>query len=1351
MKSKKVYWKRNSEKSKQLLTGLFLFLSFWCSGQNVAFNHLSVENGLSQNSVLAITQDTQGFMWFGTRYGLNRYDTRAFKTFKSDPNDSTSLSENYVLSLFTDSRGKIWAGTTIGLNWYDPNMDAFHRIIGKAGQPHALGNNSVHCIYEDRRGRLWFGTSNGLNLLTNRSSYTFASFFKSLPGKEPIEVRTIVEDHRGDIWVGTSKGLIRLRYQNGTYLYRWFKKENGLSDDFITTLAEDTNHTLWIGTKYGGVNQYQNHTFSHFQPTLINENIRKILISKAGKIWIASLEGLYTYEPDIKELSLYRHDPENRKSLGQNSIYSIYQDTNGSVWIGTYYGGVDVVYSSTTPFVVHQNRRQTTTISNDVISSIVGDGQNNLWIGTEGGGLNYYNPSSGSFTSYKHNPANRNSISSNLVKSIFPDRSGKLWISTHLGGLNEFDPKTNQFRHYRHDIKNKQSISSDNVIAVAEDAKGRLWVGTDRDGINVLDRSTGTFEHISVHTPLKISGNGIRTFFLDSRKNFWIGTENGLNRLDPSGTKMTWFLKSNTAHLKSDNINCILEDSKGTIWVGTYYGGLSRLNKDQKSVTTFTEKDGLPNDNILGIQEDNQHYLWLGTDDGLCRFDPQKGTFKTYTSSDGLPGNEFSTHAYYKNAAGELFFGTYNGLVHFDPGKIVVNRFSPPLVFTALKLFNKPVTVQDETHILNQDISIAKEIIFKHDQSIFSIDFALLNYIKSNKNKYAYKLEGFEKDWNYVKTPSATYTNLPAGEYTFLAKGANNDGVWNDKPTQLHIRVLPPFWATWWAYLLYLAFLSGLLFFVIRFFWLRESFRRNYELHQFKLNFFTNISHEIRTHLTLIAGPVEKLLLALQENPSALRQLQHVQNNTGRLLKLVSELMDFRKVESENLKLKISKSNIVAYINEIFQTFQDAAETRGIHTSFESACHTFSLFFDPEQLEKVIYNLLTNAFKFTPDGGHIRVFIQEQRDTIQIRISNTGKGIAPENMKKLFNNYFQIQEFGNQNTGYGIGLALSKSIVELHKGTISVESTPPTDTSLGLTSFTVSLRQGSAHFEPEQLEPKVEWVIRPLPNAVPIEELMPTFDQPNKPIVLLVEDNPEVRGFIYESLATNYQVIAAENGLEGWNTAINQIPDLVVSDVMMPEMDGLTLCQKLKSDERTSHIPVLLLTARATQAYEVSSLELGADSYVTKPFSIQILQLKIRNLLTSRERMRYKYTRHVTLEPQNTPINTIDEAFLNKLIAITERHLDHPGFGVTMLATEVAMSAPVLYKKLKALTDLSVNDFIKSIRLKKAAQLLEQKQMTVYEVAYAVGFEDRKYFSREFKKYFGKTPSEYTLGETADF
>ena len=1350
---------------KTKLSILTMFTAFLCLhinvlGQQLVFNNLNSENGLSQNSVLAIAQDHTGFIWLGTSYGLNKFDGRGFKIYKNDPGNKTTISGNYVLCALNDSKNELWFGTSYGLNKYIPQTDSFTSfLVADSTEQNKISSNIINCLFEDSRGILWVGTNKGLNRLTDRDKYTFESYQNGLAG---ADVRTIFEDSKHQLWIGTTQGLTKMVFGMTAIRYYNFKNvasdEGSLSDNFITSIAEDRQKNIWIGTKNGGLNRlnFPQANFTRFQHPvngsgLIHNNIRKILTDQKGNLWIGTLEGLSILDPVNLTFESYQHEPENRTSLSQNSLYAIFQDKSGSIWLGTYYNGVNVVYSHQTPFRIFRTGKSKYSINHNVVSSVTRDKTGDLLIGTEGGGFNYLDDKTGIVTNFKSLPNASAGISSNLVKGIAQDDDKNLWIATHLGGLNRYNPVSKKFTVFRNNPDDHSSISSDNVSAIMEDSRGRIWVGTDQNGVNLLNKKTGKFHRFNIKTkdPFKLSGNFIRNFYEDSKGNIWIGTTEGLNMLTADSTKILWMdSKIKTSKNRFPNIiNCVMEDASGIIWIGAYYGGLTRFDRTAKTFITYKQKDGLPNDNVLGILDDEKGNLWLSTSDGLSRFDIKKKNFKNYTASDGLPGNEFTANTFYKDKTGEMFFGGLNGLVSFFPNAIQTNEFAVPVVLTSLKLFNKPVTIGAEDGLLEKDISLTREISFSHDQNIFTVDFALLNYIKPDKNKYAYQLEGFEKDWNYVRTSSATYTNLPSGTYTFVVKGANNDGVWSREPARLIIHVLPPIWKTWWAYCLYFIVITSVILFVTRYFYLSALFRREHELHQIKLDFFTNVSHEIRTHLTLIQGPVEKLIMAKKEDSLIQSHLIQVRKNADRLLKLVSELMDFRKAETNHLKLLVTQNDIIPFLKDIFGDFSFPSEYREIKSVFQSNAEKIDVYFDVEQMEKVFFNILSNAYKFTQDGGKIEVLVEEKENSVDIRVVDNGKGIAPQYLNKLFVNFFQVYDHGNQNTGYGIGLALSKSIVELHQGSLTVESRLAQNNKTGRTCFTITLLKGNAHFAPGQL--RTDMVLQESRAISSVDDfaennliqIMPG----EKLTLLLVEDNAEVRTFLAESLCETYEVFQAENGEQGWESATELIPDLIISDVMMAEMDGLTLCKKLKTDERTSHIPVVLLTAKASVSHQVSGLETGADAYISKPFSLKVLELSLRNLLTARELMRQKYSRQVTLEPKNIPINTVDELFVNRIIQITEELMDNPEFGVAMLSQKIGMSQSVLYKKLKAVTDMSVNDLLKSIRLKKAAQLLQQHNMTVYEVAYAVGYDDRKYFSKEFKKHFGKTPSEYSL------
>ncbi|MRG45803.1 response regulator [Chitinophaga sp. SYP-B3965] len=1314
-----------------LILAVLLF-SAKTKGQNIAFNYLTVENGLSHNAVLSITQDSRGFMWYGTRYGLNRYDGQRFRIYKRNNTDSSSLNDNLVLALLSDSKNTLWVGTSQGLNKYDPAGDKFERI---SMSPYPI---SIYAIFEDKKGRLWIGSPSGLYLKTATGfrHFTANASGNSIAG---THVRCIYEDKKGYIWVGTTNGLSRLIISGTDIQFENFRHEEGnpnsLPVNYISAITADSQERLWIGMLNGGVCVYQPTTRT-FSPVtnIINDNVREIIKDKAGKLWVGTQEGLTIIDPVNNTSNSYQHDPGGKKSLSQNSIHSLFEDVNGSVWIGTYFGGINMIHSYNTSFSTLQNNVSHSGISNNVVSSILEDGQHNLWIGTEGGGLNYLNRKTDVYTYYKHDPNDPASLGSNLVKIVYNDKDNNTWVGTHGGGLNLLERGSGKFKHLFYDKQDPYTLTLE-TTAILETTDGRFWVGTNT-GLHLFKREGTQLTEVNDTALLStLSKTSIRYLYEDSQQRLWIGS-----------TYAQYVLKGNILQTVCTDCynNSITEDRQGNIWLCLYYGGLIKLDQEMKIIARYTEKDGLPSSNILGLLEDDKQNFWISTDNGLVKFDPAKKAFQTYTTSDGIAGNEFNYGSFLEDSNGEFFFGGYNGITSFFPGKIEANTYSAPMVFTGLRLFNQPV----------QDIGFTKALTFKYNQEVFTIEYALLNYIKSNKNRYAYKLEGIDRDWIETNGTAVTYTNLPSGNYTFLVKGANNDGVWSE-PARMRIKILPPFWLTWWAYCIYALLVASVFFLVTRFFFMRALLTKEEELHQVKLNFFTNISHEIRTHLTLLMAPVEKMIDTFKKDDPVQQQLFNVKNNANRLLKLVSELMDFRKAETNHLKLYVEKQDLIPFLQEIYNSFSELSPSRNIKTSFVHNMEHVFVYFDREQLEKVCFNLLSNAFKFTPDGGVICLSVEQQKDTITIQVIDNGRGIAPEYLDKLFSNFFQVADHGHQNTGYGIGLALSRNIVELHKGSLTVESEPA-----NRTCFTVTLLQGNKHFEGTQhvLGYKPAEEIPAIPEVLgysPSEEI--TFpvtatpettpemlgNNPSAFTLLIVEDNQELRKLIRETFEQTYQVLESENGAQGLAIATEQIPDLVISDVMMPEMDGLEFCSRLKTDERTSHIPVILLTAKSSQADHVSGLENGADLYLSKPFSTRVLELNVRNLLALREKMRMKFSRQLLTETPEQLDNSVDNAFLQKVIQLVEEHMDEPEFGVEMLSRKVAMSQPVLYKKLKALTDMSVNDFVKSLRLKKAAALILKKQHTVYEVAYMVGYADRKYFSKEFKKQFGKTPTEF--------
>lgn len=1330
------------------------------NGQKLSFNSWNTEAGLSRNSVYAITQDQSGFIWIGAGTSLNRFDGIEFRVFAPPPESKAPERENDISALLVDENNLMWIGMNDGLKTFDPAKNQFHQI--------ALNNVkrgfSIFSIFQDSLFNIWIASSMGVYRRKKGSGMALEKIGSDGPeGIGAKTARCAFSDKEGNLWVGTGTELTRIRFTANGLQYKTFKNDPqntaSISSNIITAVTADKYNNIWIGTQSSGINLFNktNESFTRINTgsaplRLVNDKVRVIKPDSAGNIWVGTQEGLTKINWSNQTADHFQNNPLEKNSLSQNSVHSIFIGKNQLVWVGTFFGGINLVNPYPSDFKVWQNNGTASGLSNNVVSSIASGPAGNLWIGTEGGGLNYYNRAAKTFTYYTTGGAH--SIGSNLIKAIFTDSDGNIWVGTHAGGLNLY--RNGSFTRYFYQPDSAMFLWSA-ISTIAEDSGKNLWLGLQggiqdvhvykREGVTLTDISAG-------YDRSNLKNKNIRRIYPDSKQNIWIATSSGLFIIK-NGKKIA---EPAVFHASSKplGVTSILEDKSGNIWIGTEKEGLKKYDPARNKVYSYSFSSNPSGNDIFGILEDLKGFIWLSTDNGLIRLNPQQGSFLRYTKTDGLPSNTFNYNAYFKDNEGYFYFGGHKGLVSFDPNLFFPNTTTAPLLFTNLKTLN---------HKGSENIVAAKEVRLKYNQNVFTIEFALLNYIKPEKNTYAYLLEGFDRTWNETNRPSVTYMNLKPGRYTLSVKGANNDGIWSPAK-ELSIVVLPPIWQTWWAYLIYIVLIAAILFFIIRYFYLQELIKKEETLHQNKLDFFTNVTHEIRTHLTLIMSPVDKMIAERAKDNYLQQQFQNIKKNADNLLRLSEELMDFRKAETENMKLQIAPYDIVAFVKEIYEHFTETSLARDMHISFTHDMPKQVLYFDKEQLEKVFFNLFSNAFKFTPNGGRIKVHITEEGPYIKVAVTDNGRGIAPEYKDKLFNNFFQVNDAGSQNKGYGIGLALSSKIAALHGARIEVDS--------GLseqerkTTFAVFLQKGFEHFnqpvstpEPQvSVEENEAHAASSPKEKEEDQQLVENYISDKQLAVLVVDDNPGIRNTIHEILTDKYNVVLKEDAAEGWLHASEQLPDIIISDVMMPHEDGLSFCNRLKSDMRTCHIPVILLTAKTTQQDHIEGLDKGADLYLTKPFNRRILELNVRNLLTTRERVREKVQQYVqqgllvSAPPEESSrqkiTNPLDDEFLKEVLHIIEKHLDEPEFNVALLAQKVAMSIPVLYKKMKAVTNLSVNDFIKSVKLQKAAEMLQQNTMAVYEVCYAVGFQDRKHFSLEFKKKFGLTPKQYALSHKSE-
>ncbi|HEU5148626.1 MAG TPA: ATP-binding protein, partial [Chryseosolibacter sp.] len=931
-----------------------------------------------------------------------------------------------------------------------------------------------------------------------------------------------------------------------------------------------------------------------------------------------------------------------------------------------------------------------------------------------------------------------------------------LWIGTYFGGLLSFDG--NQFVRYKHDPDDSTSLSDNSVWEIFEDSEGNLWIGTHSRGVDLFDRKTKTFRHYNTEGSNPIHARYIPAFMEDRDGNLWIGTGYGIDVLDKQTGRFTHHLhrENDPTSLSNNTVLALHQDSRGIIWIATH-GGLNIYDKSANRFFAFTKRDGLPDNSILSILEDNNGNLWVSTPHGLSNVKVKKEEgsedslrleFHNYDEKDGLQGIQFNENAACKTSAGELIFAGSDGFNLFKPEHIGINRNVPDVILTDFQIFNKSVEVGERVNgniVLHKSITETQELVLNYNDNVFSIEFASLSQLHPERSQYQYILEGFDKEWTMTNAAGrrVTYTNLDPGKYLFKVKAANNDGIWNDNATSLAITVRPPFWRSGVAFILYAMVTLGALLLArwlvlynerIKFQIQRERDRaqRMHELDRIKIKFFTNISHEFRTPLTLILTPLEKMLRNTPEGDQR-KQFQLIHRNARRLLNLVNQLLDFRKLEVQEIRLNTSEGDLIGFIRDVFHSFSDLSEKNNIHFTFHTSIERLETLFDQDKVEKILFNLLSNAFKFTPENGTVSVRLDRKQEAerafLKIDVQDTGIGIPNDKQERIFDRFFQHDVPKSVvNQGSGIGLSITKEFVKIHGGTIAVQSEPGKGT-----CFTVLLPLEEVRSTVEEQEIETSAI-----GVAPVHER-----STNQPVLLLVEDNEDFRFYLKDNLKQHYSVLEAKNGKEGLHLATSLLPDLIVSDIMMPEMDGLELCRKIRSDERVSHIPVILLTARTAQEQKIEGFESGANDYVTKPFNFEILQSRIKNLLVQRETFQKNFRKQLDVKTTEVQITSVDEKLIKKAIRIVEENIAEPGFTVEKFSRELGMSRVHLYKKLLSLTGKTPIEFIRSIRLQRAAQLLQKSQLSVSEIAYQVGFNNPKYFSKYFKDEFKVLPSAY--------
>lgn len=1352
-------------------------------------------------------KDSRGFIWIGTIDGLNLYNGYDFRVFKHNPADSNSISDNFISTIIEDYNGNLWIGTQGGgLNKFNPAKEEFEVYLNDPSNKNSICSNFIFhhkSLHLDNDTILWIGTDNGLcnlNLKTGIFKH-FEIDCQNSAGNKVSDVRIIFEDYKNRLWIGSDIGLIKFSKEDGTsLLYEKRKNEpKSISNNIITSIAPDKNNDrLWVGTEEGlNLFYIEDEQFIKYfnvsgkSNSLGDNSITSIITDKFGEIWIGTKSGgLNKYDASKNTFKQFKYDPSNPDGINDNYVDYLYCDDADILWIGTVNAGINMLDLKNKSFeLIRNDPKNVNSLSYNTIRSIYEDKKGIIWIGTYGGGLNRYDGDH--FIHYKHDPHDPGSLSHNIVSVILEDNLNNFWIGTWGGGLNKFDRTTGRFKQSVLDVP-------EFINDLYADDDNNLWIGSNRGLFIYKQREKKLFRLDSdTLNTRKLTASSINKILKDSYGNIWIGTWEGLNRIEMDYNSLSpdtiiQYKKGemNQRNLSDNRIITIYEDSRKNLWLGTYASGLSRIDLKSiydPSVTPsefqyYTVEDGMPGNTIYGILEDLKGSLWLSTNNGLSKFDEQNEIFYNFDVDDGLQGNQFYWKAFLKNRLGKMYFGGTNGLNSFYPDSIYTAIEYPVVVITDLLLFNKTVNVGDLSfgrQILENSITVTKEIVLSRKDYSFSFEFTALTYKSQDKIRFRYKLENFDPDW--IQTDSkrryATYSHLRPGDYIFKVRSTNKNGLWNDEYTSLKITVLPAYWETIWAFLVYALIFILLLLYLRSQILARARYKHNIQLERFererleeyndmKLRFFTNVSHEFRTPLTLILGPLEKLTSSEYTDKVLKQQLSFMRIGSKRLLRLINQILKFRKVETGNFTLNVSENDIIPFIREIAMSFKSQSVRNRINYSMKIPFKSAFVWFDKNIIETIVYNLLSNAFKFTKDKGRIRLTLgfYDSKDTpvaetlkdiryLRIEISDSGSGIPKERLNTIFNRFYQIGKTEEQRRGTGIGLALCKDLVELHHGDIQVESEEDTGTTFVVTipvhlSFFSDNEIGESGVdeENESQHPQEQFnqdaeIIFSDEDISNLKFRNPDIKNPSS--ILIIENDAELVKYIGKLLENKYKILCASDGESGLEMAYNSEPDLIISDIMMPGKDGFSLCENVKSDLRSSHIPVILLTALSSIDDRIRGLTAGADEYISKPFHPKHLLVSIQKLLEQRVKLKTYFQNQFSPSDDFSNLSSVDEEFMKKVTDCIEKYISESDLSVEKIGSEVGISSTHLYRKIKSLTGMSTNSLIRKIRLNKAAGMLIARQGAISQIMYEVGFSSHSYFASCFQKEYNMTPKEF--------
>lgn len=1316
------------------------FITIFCQAQSVEehyyFKNLSIRNGLSQNTVNAILQDRKGFMWLGTKDGLNRYDGLSFRKFKHDAANPRSIGNCFITSLYEDFNGNIWVGTDAGVYIYYPEKEAFEEFDCQSLEKTRI-ERSVSMIAGDKQGRVWIAVeAQGMFCYDTRQK-----LLRNYPLSEiSSNIKCFTFDSGGTLWLGFYGDGLYYSKDNLATVHPYGSPEDGKREfegGVITKIVQGNYNCLYIGSVKEGVSEL-NLTSGQVRNLLaIDESgesifCRDLLPYSDNELWIGTESGIYIYNLRTAQFIHLRASLYDSYSLSDNAIYALYKDREEGLWIGSYFGGVDYYPRQYTYFAKYYPKNIANSLHGKRVREFCRADDGTLWIGTEDGGLNHFNPKTKEFHFFEPSAGFTN------IHGLCMDGS-HLWVGTFSKGLRVIDTRTGVVLRTYTEGHTPHSLNDNSIFSICRTSAGEIYLGT-LFGLLRYNRTQDSFDCIP-----ELNGKFVYDIKEDSYGNLWLATyANGAYCYDVSARRWKNYVfdAEDERSLPYDKVLSVFEDSYRQIWLTTQGGGFCLFHPDTETFTRYGLKDGLPNDVVYQIVEDDDRFLWLTTNNGLVRFDPKTMEMKVFSTANGLPTNQFNYRSGFKDEAGNIYLGSINGFVAFDPRTFAENRQVPAVAITDFLLFNKEVSVGETDSPLKSSITFSDKVVLTADQNSFSFRIAALSYQAPRMNKLMYKLEGFDEGWLTIgESPLVTYSNLGYGDYVFKVKASNSDGVWNEQETSLHLSILPPFYLSGWAYCFYVLFFMGCLVCAI-FYFKRRNYRKQHrqmemleqekerEVYHAKIDFFTNVAHEIRTPLTLIKGPLENIILKKEVDSETKEDLYIMKQNTERLLNLTNQLLDFRKTETRGFRLNFTECDVVAVLRETYFRFTSLAKQKGLDFILELPQECFMADVNQEALTKIISNLLNNGVKYA--STYLRISLETDEKVFHIRTFNDGEMIPDTMKEEIFKPFVRLDKEDEVTTGAGIGLALSRSLAELHQGSLMMEKgeevncfclTLPVnqDSTITLSAENVSqVEENSCGWEQEETDTKEK-----------------------KPMILVVEDNPDMLAFIRKQLTTEYSVLTAMNGIEALAVLDNHYVNLVVSDVMMPQMDGFELCKTIKSDLSYSHIPVVLLTAKTNIQSKIEGLELGADAYIEKPFSVEYLLANISSLIHNREKLRQTFAKSPFVAANTMALTKADEEFIWKLNDIIQANLHNPEFSMEDMADALKMSRSSFYRKIKGVLDLSPNEYLRLERLKQAAQLLKEGKSRVNEICYTVGFNSPSYFSKCFLKQFGVLPKDF--------